>query len=96
MKQLFKEKVSKFGSLISLIAITTMLVVFSLVLPEFIGSAAGRIFIVVWALTAIIAFIAHVTRMNRQRPRYNIPRFAVKKDVRTNKMARTQRSSMRG
>ncbi len=96
MRQLFKERVSKFGSMISLIAITAMLIIFSLVLPEFIGSTAGRGFIVVWAVTAIVAFIAHVTRFSQQRPRYHIPRFAVKKDVRTNnKVARTQRM-MRG
>ncbi|MEG6584602.1 hypothetical protein [Dendrosporobacter sp. 1207_IL3150] len=96
MKQLFKDKVSKFGSLISLVAITAMLVLFSLALPEFIISTSGRVFMVVWAVTAIIAFIAHVTRINNHRPRYQLSRFSVKKDARTNsKLARTQRF-MRG
>jgi len=96
MKQLFKERVSKFGSLISLIAITAMLAVFSLALPEFIASTAGRVFAVVWALTAIIVFIAHVNRMSVQHRQYYLPRLpAAKKDVRTQKAIRTQRV-MRG
>lgn len=96
MRQLFKDKVSKFGSLICLIAVTAMLVIFSLVLPEFIVSSAGRIFTGVWAVTAIMVFIAHVTRMDNRPRQYQLTRFAVKKDVRTStKLTRTQRM-MRG
>ena len=64
MKTYFKAKISRFGSLISLIILSALLALFSLVLPEFILSTTGRIFAILWALIAIIIFIAHVNRFN--------------------------------
>lgn len=70
MKALFKEKISKFGSLISLLAVTAMLAVFSLALPEFLASAAGRFFAGAWAVIAIGVFIAHARRLSDGHKRY--------------------------
>lgn len=97
MKQLFKEKTSKFGSLISLIAITAMLALFSMAIPEFLASTVSRIFAVVWALAAIAVFIAHAKRVKEvQRRQYNISCGGViKKEARTRKNVRTERM-MRG
>jgi hypothetical protein len=70
MKVLFKERVSKFGSLVSLIAITGMLALFFLALPETLVSASGRIFAAVWALAAILVFTAHARRLSREHRHY--------------------------
>lgn len=97
MSRLFKEKTSKFGSLLSLTAMTAMFVVFWLAVPEFITSPVGRIFAVVWAVIAIVVFIAHAKRMTIERKKYTIPRLAsVKKDMRTQKSVRNANRLMRG
>lgn len=91
MRQLFKDKVSNFGSFISLIAITAMLTIFSLVLPDFVVRPAGRIFAAVWAIAAIMVFVAHGTRLGARR-QYSLTHFVGKKDVRASvKPARTKR-----
>ncbi|HWQ61390.1 MAG TPA: hypothetical protein VN521_03715 [Negativicutes bacterium] len=69
MATLFKERISRFGSLISLIALTAMLAVYSLSLPEFLASPLGRAFAVAWAAIAIIIFVAHARRLSGQRRR---------------------------
>ena len=99
MRQLFKEKTGKFGSLISLTVLTAMLIVFWLAIPEFLTSSVGRSFAVIWAVIVIIAFIAHVRRLSGHRRRYYMTGTSIettqKKDVRTRKTARTGRI-MRG
>lgn len=98
MKPLFKTRISKFGSLLSMTAIVAMLMVFSLVLPEFIASTAGRIFSGLWAVTVLVVFVAHMTRLGDNRKKGYLPGRppAVKKDVRVSaKLTRTQRM-MRG
>jgi hypothetical protein len=79
MVTLFKARVSKFGALISLIAVTAMLALFSLALPEFLISTAGRVFTGVWALTAILIFVAHARRIAGERRRV-LPYFAKQRD----------------
>lgn len=74
MQTLFKNKGTKLGSLISLIAVTAMLALFSLALPEFLASVAGRLFVGVWAAMAILAFIAHARRMAVQSRNYRTDR----------------------
>ncbi len=64
---MFKDRISRFGSLISLIAVTAMLAVYSLSLPEFLVSPLGRAFAVVWAAMAIIIFLTHARRLSGQR-----------------------------
>lgn len=97
MNQLFREKTSKFGSLLSLTAMTAMFVVFWLAVPEFITSSTGRIFAVVWAVIAIVVFIAHAKRITNERKRYTIPHLeSVKKNMRTQKSVRNENRIMRG
>lgn len=97
MGQLFKEKTSKFGSLLSLTAMTAMFVVFWLAVPEFITSPVGRVFAVVWAVIAIVVFIAHAKRMTIEKKKYAMPRLhAVKKEMRTRKGVRNANRAMRG
>ncbi len=69
---LFKERISKFGSLISLIAVTAMLALFSLSLPEFLASSPGRVFAAAWAALAIVIFIAHSRHIAAQRRRLSL------------------------
>ncbi|HMM21857.1 MAG TPA: hypothetical protein PKA10_14155 [Selenomonadales bacterium] len=75
MKQLFKQRMTRMGSLISLITVTALLALFSLALPEFLASFYGRVFAVVWASMAILTFIAHARRMSEGHRRY-IPYFS--------------------
>lgn len=92
MKHLFKERITKMGSLISLITVTAMLALFSLALPEFLASFYGRVFAVVWASMAIFVFIAHARRMSEGHRRY-IPYFSSKVvDARTTKKREERRS----
>lgn len=96
MGQLFKEKTGKFGSLVSLTLLTAMFVVFWLAIPEFLASPTGRMFAVIWAITAIVVFIAHAKRMTIESKKYQFPHLeVVKKDMRTRKSVRTNRV-MRG
>jgi hypothetical protein len=85
MRPLFPEKASKIGSLISLITVTAMLTVFSLILPEFLVSTVGRIFMVVWALTAIFVFVAHTRRISLERRPLPLSFVKEVKDIRTKK-----------
>ncbi|MBP2652293.1 MAG: hypothetical protein H6Q74_3118 [Firmicutes bacterium] len=66
---LFKAKISRFGSLVSLVGVTAMLALFALALPEFLSSVAGRVFTVVWSMVAIIVFVAHARRLTIEQRR---------------------------
>jgi hypothetical protein len=65
----FRERISSFGSLLSLIAVTAMLAVYALSLPEILVSPLGRAFAAAWAAAAIVIFIAHAHRLSGQRRR---------------------------
>ncbi len=99
MRHLFGERISKFGSLISLILLTVLLSLFSLVLPEFLSSSTGRIFAMTWALTAIVIFMAHSRRITEENYGRHNPYIRLiadgKKDARTRKVVRSVRA-MRG
>lgn len=73
MAALFKERVSSFGSLISLIAVTAMLAVFSLSLPDFLASASGRLFAAAWVVLALVIFLAHARRIASRPRRVRLP-----------------------
>lgn len=97
MSKISKEKTRKFGSLLSLIAMTAMFVVFWLAVPEFLTSSIGRIFAVSWAIIAIIVFIAHAKRVTFERKKYSLQQFElVKKNMRTRRSARNANRMMRG
>jgi len=88
-KSLFKQRISKFGSVISLMGITAMLSLFSLALPGFLTSTTGRVFAVIWAVIAIVVFIAHTKRVSTGKKRSVIPYLAGhKKDARVFKQER--------
>ncbi len=93
MRNLFKERISKFGSLISLLALITMLTLFSLFMPELIASVAGRVFVVLWAMIAIIAFIAHARRIKtvERHPYQRLRIMTQKEEERTRKRIRPER-----
>lgn len=94
MKSLFKSKISRFGSLLSLVTLTAMLMLFALALPEFLTSAAGRIFAGVWALVSIIVCAAHSTRLSgERRQHFSLPGFEGKKvrERKGNRMVRALR-----
>ena len=93
MRGLFKEKGSRFGALVSLAAVSAMLALFFLALPEALVSVSGRVFAAVWALTAMFIFIDNVRRMSI--PRLHYPRYwMVGKDNRLKK--REERQFLRG
>lgn len=93
-KSLFKQKISKFGSIISLMGITAMLSLFSLALPGFLTSTTGRVFAVGWALISIVVFIAHTRRISSGKKRAVVPYLSGhKKDAR---VLRQERRYLRG
>jgi len=64
---MFKERISGFGSLLSLTAATAMLAVFALSLPEILVSLLGRAFAAAWAAMAVVVVIAHARRLSGRR-----------------------------
>lgn len=68
MKPLFKEKVTKFVSLLSMITLLALGGLFALALPQFMISTAGRVFAAVWAVVAIFIFTAHARRVAVKKP----------------------------
>ena len=69
MPRLFRDRISKFGSLVCLVAVTAMLALFSLALPEFLVSTAGRLFAAAWVAVAILLFVTHAWRVVGERRR---------------------------
>ncbi len=91
MRTLFKEKIGKFGSLISILALMTMLTLFSLFIPELITSSAGRVFVGLWAMIAIVAFIAHARTIKAVKRRPSQLQVMLKKEEHTHKRIRPER-----
>lgn len=93
----FKDRTSKFGSLICLIAISAMLSLFSVQLPVFMESTTGQSFAVFWALFAFTMFVAHSVRLGGGRQQHKSMRILIagQKDARTRKEFRKVRA-MRG
>lgn len=67
MKTLFKEKGSRFTSLVCLIALSVMMVVFFLTFQDSMLTVAGRVFSVVWLFVAVLAFVFHSRRLRTKR-----------------------------
>lgn len=91
----FKRKNGKFASLISLIALTAMLMLFAVNLPVFLGSTAGKIFMVFWGGFAAVMGAAHVVRLAAPRERRPAiaPLMPGFKDARTRKQQRLVRGA---
>lgn len=90
-RTLLKKNISKFGSLISILALITMLTLFSLFIPEMIASVAGRVFVVLWAVIAIGAFIAHVRTIKSVERRPSQLKAMLRKEEHTRKRIRPER-----
>ena len=69
-----------------------MLTLFSLFMPELIASVAGRVFVVLWAMIAIIAFIAHARTIKSvgRHPYYRL-KAMTQKEERTRNRIRPER-----
>lgn len=93
----FRQKTGKFGSLISLLSLTAMLILFSVNVPVFLNSTAGQIFAGAWAVFSLIMFSAHCIRLAERQERHvpMAPLAAGPKDARTRKNIRMVRA-MRG
>ena len=63
----FSGKTSRFGSLLSLIALSAMLMVYAASLPNFLVSATGQIFAVVWGIFALTMFTTHAISLSASR-----------------------------
>lgn len=74
MKSSFKEKAQIFKALFCLTILMVLWCVFSLALPQFLSSDAGRIFSLTWAVAAAIMVAAQVRRLlAARRRRYELP-----------------------
>ncbi|HWR43811.1 hypothetical protein [Sporomusa sp.] len=93
----FKAKTGKFGSLVSLIALSAMVVLFAANLPVFLDSTSGQIFAGLWGAFALVMCAAHIVRLSAQRERRvaTLPLMTGLKDARTRKNLRMVRA-MRG
>ena len=94
MKCLFRQRISSFAALASLMTLVAMLVVFCVFIPEFIVSVAGRVFAVIWAVLAIGAFIVH-TR-NVVEPSYKPLALPVINKKSVHRMRNTKQRMLRG
>ncbi|HWR07465.1 hypothetical protein [Sporomusa sp.] len=90
----FKTKTGKFGSLVSLTALTAMLMLFAANMPVFIGSTAGQIFAGFWGAVALVMGAAHIVRLSapRERRMAITPLRTGLKDARTRRPQRSVRA----
>ncbi|MDF2633853.1 MAG: hypothetical protein K0R78_727 [Pelosinus sp.] len=68
-----------------------MLTLFALFIPELIVSVAGRVFLILWAMIAIVAFIAHARRIKAVKRRPSQLQAMLKKEEHTRKRIRPER-----
>jgi len=87
----FNRKTNKFSSLISLIALAAMFVLFFLFIPGFVTNTAGQLFVGIWALMAILSFVAHGRGVTTREGRQYVPVYGIKKAERTSKARSTSR-----
>ncbi len=84
-----RGKISKFHSLFSLSLLAAMFAVFFFLMPDFVTSISGKIFVVVWALMAMLSFFAHGRSIRVRGGRQYVPVYGVQKKERTFKKARS-------
>jgi len=73
IRRLFKRKISKFSALIGLSALSAMCVLFFLFIPELVATTAGQVFVGVWALIAMLSFVAHGRSVTTRKGRQYVP-----------------------
>ena len=81
----FKNRTSKFGSLVSLLALSALLMLFAVNFPVFMGSATGQVFASIWAGVAVVMVVTHVVRLMAERQPQKLIMLPGKKDARTRK-----------
>ncbi|VBB08733.1 Hypothetical protein LUCI_4011 [Lucifera butyrica] len=83
MKRLYKKRNGKFVSLVSLIALSAMLAIFFLALPEFLVSKAGVALAVFWIFTAMLVFTAHSVRLGtlEKQKQVHMSRLMIEKEL---------------
>lgn len=81
----FRNRTSKFGSLLSLGILIAMLLFFVANVPLFSGAAAGMGFAGVWLAVAIIVCVSHIVRVMPERRQPIILMAPGPKDARTRK-----------
>lgn len=72
-----------------------MFMLLCLFIPDFVATPAGRIFVGVWALMAVMSFVAHARSVRNREGRQYVPVYGVKKTGRATKRAHPM-NSMRG
>lgn len=96
MRRKGKRKISKFGSLLSLITLASMFLLFCVCIPNFMVSTAGLIFVGLWAFLASLSFVAHGNSLKARDERQYIPLYGIKKNGRTPIKKVHPTGSMRG
>ena len=91
IRRLLNRKFGKFSALISLSALAAMFALFFLFLPEFVVTTAGQLFVGIWALMAILSFVAHGRNVTKREGRQYVPIYGIKKAERTLKARSTSR-----
>lgn len=91
IRRLFNKKISKFSALLSLSALAALFVLFFLFIPEFVATTAGQIFVGIWALMAVLSFVAHGRSVTTRQRRQYVPVYGIKKTERTSKARSTSR-----
>lgn len=72
-----------------------MLMLFFLFIPEFVATVAGKVFVVIWSLMAVLSFTAYGRSVTVREGRQYVPVYGIKKAERTARRARST-SPMRG
>lgn len=96
MNKRLTARVSKFGSLLSLLALGGMFLLFAFVLPEFFTSPAGRVFAGIWAVLAIAGVWAHAVRLSDERRRRYISDILTGQSVGRRRKEQHHNSLLRG
>lgn len=91
----FKNRTSKFGSLVSLLALSVMLGLFAVNFPVFMKSVSGQVFAGMWAVFSVLMIVTHTVRLRSERQRAAVMMLPGKKDARTQKNIRRVQA-MRG
>lgn len=69
-----RGKVKKFSALVGTITVTTLLVLFFLAVPAFLGTTAGKVFSFVWLMMALVTLVAFGEKVfSRKRKRVLAP-----------------------
>lgn len=66
MKGLIKAIVAKFDSVISIVALSALVILFALAVPKFFISTTGRNFTGIWAVLVIALFGVHTARWSEK------------------------------